>query len=99
MPEGDTLHRVAQQITEQLCGKRIEASRGRPELPKAQELAGCILQTAEARGKHLLLGLDNGFTVHSHLGMTGSWHIYPAESAGENPLTVPRSPCAFSAMI
>ena len=27
MPEGDTLHRVAQQITEQLCGKRIEASR------------------------------------------------------------------------
>ena len=77
MPEGDTLHRVAQQITEQLCGKRIEASRGRPELPKVQELAGCILQTAEARGKNLLLGLDNGLTVNSHLGMTGSWHIYP----------------------
>ena len=77
MPEGDTLHRVAQQITEQLCGKRIEASRGRPELHKAQELTGGVLQTAEAKGKHLLLDLDNGYTVHSHLGMTGSWHIYP----------------------
>ena len=49
MPEGDTLHRVAQQITEQLCGKRIEASRGRPELTKAQELTGGVLQTAEAK--------------------------------------------------
>ena len=77
MPEGDTLHRVARQITDQLCGKRIEASRGRPELPKAQELTGGVLQTAEAKGKHLLLDLDNGYTVHSHLGMTGSWHIYP----------------------
>ena len=89
MPEGDTLHRVARQITDQLCGKRIEASRGRPELPKAQELAGCILQTAEARGKHLLLGLDNGFTVHSHLGMTGSWHILPPRRA----LAKTRLPC------
>ncbi|HBW82465.1 MAG: formamidopyrimidine DNA glycosylase [Gammaproteobacteria bacterium] len=85
MPEGDTLHRVAHQITEQLCGKRIETSRGKPELPKAQELVGCILQTADARGKHLLLDLDNGITVHSHLGMTGSWHIYPRGERWRKP--------------
>ncbi len=85
MPEGDTLHRVAHQITEQLCGKRIVASRGRPELPKAQELSGCILQTANARGKNLLLGLDNGISVHSHLGMTGSWHIYPRGERWRKP--------------
>ena len=88
MPEGDTLHRVARQITDQLCGKRIEASKGRPELSKAQELTGGVLQTAEAKGKHLLLDLDNGFTVHSHLGMTGSWHIYP-----RGALAKTRLPC------
>ena len=31
MPEGDTLFRVARQITTQICGKRIEAARARPE--------------------------------------------------------------------
>jgi endonuclease-8 len=29
-----------------------------------------------ARGKHLLIDLDDGLTLHSHLGMTGSWHRY-----------------------
>ena len=77
MPEGDTLHRVAHQITVQVCGKRVEAARARSELKYAQELAGCRLDRAEARGKHLLLDFDNKLGVHSHLGMTGSWHIYP----------------------
>ena len=34
----------------------------------------------EARGKHLLIGFDNGLTLRSHLRMSGSWHRYrPAE--------------------
>lgn len=85
MPEGDTLHRVAQQISLQICGKRIEDARARRELSHASELAGRTLDSAEARGKHLLLDFDNGMTVHSHLGMTGSWHIYPRGERWRKP--------------
>ena len=85
MPEGDTLHRVAYQISRQICGKRIEAARARRELSHAGELAGQLLETAEARGKHLLLDFDNAMTVHSHLGMTGSWHIYPRGERWRKP--------------
>ena len=85
MPEGDTLHRVAYQISNQICGKRILAARANAELPRAPELTGHTLQVAEARGKHLLLTVDNGLTVHSHLGMTGSWHIYPRGERWRKP--------------
>jgi endonuclease-8 len=27
-------------------------------------------------GKHLLIGFDNGLTLHTHLRMNGSWHRY-----------------------
>ena len=85
MPEGDTLFRVAYQITAQICGKRIEAARARPELVHAQKLTGHCLDKAEARGKHLLLHFDNELSVHSHLGMTGSWHIYPRGERWRKP--------------
>jgi endonuclease-8 len=85
MPEGDTLFRVARQITTQICGKRIEAARARPELAHAQKLTGHCLEKAEARGKHLLLDFDNALSVHSHLGMTGSWHIYPRGERWRKP--------------
>lgn len=85
MPEGDTLFRVAYQITRQVCGKRIEAARAKPELANASELTGQRLETAEARGKHLLLDFDNALSVHSHLGMTGSWHIYPRGERWRKP--------------
>ena len=85
MPEGDTLFRVAHQITLQICGKRIEATRARRELVHADKLTGHCLEKAEARGKHLLLDFDNQFSVHSHLGMTGSWHIYPRGERWRKP--------------
>jgi len=85
MPEGDTLHRVAYQISAQIVGRRVEAARARAGLPRAGELAGHCLEHAEARGKHLLLDFDNALSVHSHLGMTGSWHIYPRGERWRKP--------------
>jgi endonuclease-8 len=76
---------VAHQITAQICGKRIEATRAKPELVLAPALTGHCLEKAEARGKHLLLDFDNQLSVHSHLGMTGSWHIYPRGERWRKP--------------
>jgi endonuclease-8 len=46
----------------------------------ARVLEGRTVDAVEARGKHLLIRLSGGVTLHSHMKMTGSWHVY---SAGE----------------
>ena len=39
----------------------------------------------EARGKHLLIHFDNDLVLHSHMGMTGSWHIYRPGQTWQKP--------------
>ena len=42
----------------------------------ADAIDGQVLEAVEARGKHLLLAFGNGRILHSHLRMTGAWHVY-----------------------
>jgi endonuclease-8 len=51
---------------------RFEASRWRGEVPAAGEL----IESVEARGKHLLVHFAGGLSLRTHLRMTGSWHLY-----------------------
>jgi endonuclease-8 len=44
----------------------------------AASIDGHVLDSVRARGKHLLLALDDGRSLHSHLRMTGAWHVYRA---------------------
>jgi endonuclease-8 len=39
----------------------------------------------EARGKHLLIGFERGLTLQTHLGMSGSWHLYAAGERWRRP--------------
>src|SRR5690606_31071218 len=41
----------------------------------ARKLAGASVETVERRGKHILLGLDNGRTLIVHLRMSGRFHL------------------------
>jgi len=61
-----------------LVGRRVAAAGPGYQSPHglAQELDGCVLESVEARGKHLLATFDSGRILHSHLRMTGAWHIY-----------------------
>jgi len=64
-----------------LVGRRIVAARaqagpGMRRVPDLSRLAGSTVSSVEARGKHLLIGFDNGLTLRSHLRMRGSWHRY-----------------------
>ncbi len=72
MPEGDTIWRTADQLRPRLAGKRL--TRAAPE--KFQRLVGSTVTDVSPNGKHLLVHFDNGLVLHSHMRMTGSWHVY-----------------------
>jgi endonuclease VIII len=77
MPEGDTIFRTATRLRPMLAGREIQAAQAREPSFPADTLVGRAIVAVEARGKHLLMHLDDGRTIHSHLGMHGSWHWYP----------------------
>jgi len=85
MPEGDTIFRTAATLRHWLVGRTIAAARSNQPGWPVGELAGQVIAEVEARGKHLLLHLANGSAVHSHLGMTGSWHVYEVGSRWRKP--------------
>ncbi len=82
MPEGDSLHRIAQTL-QLLVGERVTASspNARGEVTGvARAVDGRVLEEVSAVGKHLLLRFDGGVTVRSHLRMKGRWHVLPPGS-------------------
>jgi endonuclease-8 len=76
VPEGDTLARIAAVLRPWLVGRRIVAARGRPGGAQLERVIGTTVSSVESRGKHLLIGFDSGLTLHSQLGLRGSWHRY-----------------------
>lgn len=83
MPEGDTVWLTARRLDEALGGRPLTVSDFRvPALANA-DLRERTVGEVLARGKHILMRIDDDLTVHSHLRMDGSWHISPA--AGPRP--------------
>jgi endonuclease-8 len=85
VPEGDTLARIASVLRPILAGRRIVSARGRPGGVRLELVVGSSVDSVEARGKHLLIGFDNGLTLHTHLGLHGSWHRYRAGERWRRP--------------
>ena len=88
MPEGDTIHRAASTLSAAIAGAeltRFELPRqraGRAGWPQPGERVSGI----EARGKHLLIACSGGLTLHTHMRMSGSWHLYrPGERWRRSP--------------
>ncbi|HEU4706771.1 MAG TPA: DNA-formamidopyrimidine glycosylase family protein [Solirubrobacterales bacterium] len=77
MAEGDTILRLARRFEGALVGETVAASAPNPRGKAAgvERLDGRRLQGVEARGKHLLLDFGE-LSLHSHLGMSGGWHLY-----------------------
>jgi endonuclease VIII len=75
MPEGDTIHRAASALRTALGGKamiRFDA----PKLVGPVPQAGRTIEKVESHGKHLEIAWDNGMVLHTHMRMSGSWHVY-----------------------
>ncbi|HEY5886399.1 MAG TPA: DNA-formamidopyrimidine glycosylase family protein [Acidimicrobiales bacterium] len=84
MPEGDTIHRVADRLRPALAGQPLE----RFEAPRAvgpRPALGSAITVVEAKGKHLLIHFSDGVTLHTHLRMTGTWHLYRSGSRWRLP--------------
>ena len=88
MAEGDSILRMARRIDSRLAGKRVSVRTPGPRRPSGlpvAEIDGRTLERAESRGKHLLLHLEGGLALHSHLGMRGTWHVYAAGERWRRP--------------
>jgi endonuclease-8 len=84
--EGDTILRAAQRLEQALAGETLAVSAPNPRGRAAgvERLDGHRFDGAEARGKHLLLRFDD-LVLHSHLGMSGGWHVYPRGARWRRP--------------
>jgi endonuclease VIII len=76
MPEGDTIHRAAATLRPVLEGRELVRVAADPRVVPPMP-AGTRVERVEARGKHLLMRFSTGAWLHTHMRMTGSWHVYP----------------------
>lgn len=85
MPEGDTLFRIARTLTQALVGRPLTAVESTVPAIVGAALVGRTTVAVEAHGKNLMIRLDDGRTIYSHLRMTGSWHVYRPGERWQKP--------------
>jgi endonuclease-8 len=84
MPEGDTIHKIANFLGPVLAGQEVRSlTLARPT--KDRPMTGRRIRAVTARGKHLYIAFDNDLALRSHLGMYGSWHHYPPGAEWRKP--------------
>jgi endonuclease-8 len=76
VPEGDTVWRTARHLDQALTGRVLEATDLRVPALATTDLAGRTVTGTRSRGKHLLTRIGDSVTLHTHLKMEGSWHLY-----------------------
>lgn len=76
MPEGDTILRTARSLATWLEGREVTAARSRTVKAPLARVVGRRVEQVEARAKHLLIRFSGGDVLHTHMQMTGSWHVY-----------------------
>jgi len=86
VPEGDTIFRTAVVLRRVLAGQRVtgfEITAPKVSLAARDEpIVGSLVDAVEANGKHLFIifGTPKRVVLHTHMKMSGSWHVYrPAE--------------------
>ncbi|MFE9023722.1 DNA-formamidopyrimidine glycosylase family protein [Streptomyces sp. NPDC007808] len=76
MPEGDTVWQAARRLHTALAGRTLTLSDFRVPKYATVDLAGRPVLDVTPRGKHLLARVGGDLTIHTHLGMEGSWKVY-----------------------
>ncbi len=84
MPEGDTIHKIANWLAPRLTDRVVTDVR-MADAAGARSCRGRRVAGVRALGKHLFIELDHDRALRSHLGMYGSWHFYPPGAAWKKP--------------
>jgi endonuclease VIII len=84
VPEGDTVWLTAQRLNSALSGRALTASDFRVPQWAELDLTGQTVEETVSRGKHLLTRLPD-LTIHTHLKMEGSWHLYRLGTPWRSP--------------
>ncbi|HTT93039.1 MAG TPA: DNA-formamidopyrimidine glycosylase family protein [Solirubrobacterales bacterium] len=86
MAEGDTILRAKNRLADALVGQSVAVTAPNPRGRAAgvERLDGRTLAGVGAHGKHLLLDFGD-LVLHSHLGMSGGWHVYPRGARWRRP--------------
>ena len=89
MPEGDTIHRAARTLHKALAGRAVSRFESVfPHLSRIDHdtpLQGRVIESIEARGKHLLMRFSGGLVLRTHMRMHGSWHVYRPGERWQRP--------------
>lgn len=76
MPEGDSYTRAAARIAPLLVGRVVVELDGVPAVRRsASRIVGTTVSAVRTHGKHLMVDLDSGLTIHVWLGMPGTIRI------------------------
>ena len=75
MPEGDTIHRAAAALSTALVGHALHHFAA-PRVYRPRPEPGSVVEEVASHGKHLEVTFDDGIVLHTHMRMTGSWHLY-----------------------
>lgn len=92
MPEGDAVARTCARLHQALAGRSLTVADLRWPGISTANLTGQVVTEVRPYGKHILIRVDNGWTVHAHLKMEGRWRVW-ATGAPE-ALRAARSPAA-----
>lgn len=76
MPEGDTVWLACRRLHAALAGRPLKRCEFRVPQLATTDLTGVTVTEVVSRGKHQLLRFGNGWTLHTHLRMDGSWRTY-----------------------
>ncbi len=90
VPEGDTIARTAASLRTWLGGRTVTAVTSPLPNLRVGRLVGRTIGDVRPIGKNLLVSFvgkhsDDVLVLHTHMKMTGSWHVYPAGAAWRKP--------------
>ncbi len=96
MPEGDTIHRTANVLRRAIGGKVVTGFEiTAPKVSAAargEEIVGSAVRSVESNGKHLFITFStpNEVVLHTHMKMSGSWHVYRPDERWWEPASEAR---------
>jgi endonuclease-8 len=79
MPEGDTIRWHASRIAPALVGRAPERITTHERFSRdrwPERMENRTVTSVDTHGKHLFVRFEGGLSLHSHLGMVGTWGVY-----------------------